>query len=75
MPLGALFHVVERFVDRRQVELHAQPVQTLVLLDVGAEPVLFVLGEDGQHAGIELVATDGAGLTLDRRSEPIEASK
>jgi hypothetical protein len=70
--LGAILHLLERFVDRRKIELHPEPVQAQTLLDVGAEPVLFVLGEHGQHRRVELVVDGGARTARHAGTEPIE---
>ena len=56
----ACLELVERAVDRRERELHADPVEPQALLDVGAEPVLLVLGEHAEEPGIEIVLRDDA---------------
>ena len=52
--------VVERGVDRRELELHAHPVEREPGLEVRAEPMLLVLGEDAEEPGVELVLRDDA---------------
>ena len=52
--------VVEGAVDRREREAHADAVERLALLDVGAEAVLLVLGEDAEEPRIEVVLRDDA---------------
>ncbi len=55
--------LVERAVDRREREAHADPVEAQALLDVRAQAVLFVLGEDTEQPRIEIVLGDRADAT------------
>ena len=69
--------LVERGVDRRERELHAQPVERRPGLDVGAQPMLFVLGEHAEQPGIELVLRDrrSAAAALSRRDTCAERER
>ncbi len=55
MRLGPELQAVQGVVDGGELETDAQAKKTLPLLDVRAKPVLLVLGEHGEKAGIELV--------------------
>ncbi len=66
-------------IDRGEREAHAQSVERDALGEVGAETMLFVLGEDRQHARVEIEALEvvgrrlrSGGELLDRADEALD---
>ena len=60
MGAGARLQLVEGTVDGGEREQRTDAVEAEPLLDVGAEAMLLVLGEDAEEARVELVLGDGA---------------
>ncbi len=58
--------LVEPLVDRHQVERRVNAIKRSPRLDVLAQPVLFVLGQDRQQPRVEIVAAERRLLLLGR---------
>jgi hypothetical protein len=54
--------LVERGVDRRERKTDADLVEREPVLDVRAQTMLFVLGQDAEEAGVEVVLSDRADV-------------